>query len=651
MKQRQDYLGLNGFVWWFGVVEDRKDPEKVGRVRVRVFGFHDEDKSLIPTEHLPWAFVTTTGAISGHNAPKEGDIVFGFFIDGTDAQQPMVMGVVPGVPQTRREANEGFSDPRAGGDLETAPRGVQSVQYNNDGSGATVTNENASRYPKRLMESTVPRAARNEKVSETIIGLKKKNKISQIKTSENDTWNEPATSYNAEYPYNNVYESESGHLIEIDDTPEWERIAVTHRTGSFNEFHPSGSFSEKIVKNKYSVVLADDHIYISGKAKVTIGGKAKIRFNGDVSVEAPNFKLNCSKDLKIKAKNISLEADENINLKAKNTKISSSGDTSITSSSKTSIYGKETDVGSDTKTVVSGVTNLDLNGIAQLNLQAIKISVTGKKVSFPKGAALKASKGSSATSTGLSTPSLEPEHTASSFIEPTPAEEASFVNDGLESGIESYLEQLKADGLYSEEELAEDLTVQEADNEQQENNKPFTENCGGIEMLSDAQLTTSLKLSNYFNLGNLSSNQLVARSPVVSQRGLSKQEIVCNLKLLAINCLDKIKDKYPDMVVTNAFRTPQGASAGRSQHEIGQAADIQFASANQSPELYYEIAKWIKDNIAFDQLLLEYKTTGSRLPWIHISFNKNGNRPYGTGNKVATLLNHRKKTDGLARLV
>ena len=37
----------NSFVWWQGVVEDRKDPQRLGRCRGRVFGYHDKDKNLI----------------------------------------------------------------------------------------------------------------------------------------------------------------------------------------------------------------------------------------------------------------------------------------------------------------------------------------------------------------------------------------------------------------------------------------------------------------------------------------------------------------------------------------------------------------------------------------------------------------------------
>ena len=54
------FQGQDGFVWFTGVVEDRNDPTKLGRVRVRCVGYHTDDKTKIPTEDLPWAWVLQT---------------------------------------------------------------------------------------------------------------------------------------------------------------------------------------------------------------------------------------------------------------------------------------------------------------------------------------------------------------------------------------------------------------------------------------------------------------------------------------------------------------------------------------------------------------------------------------------------------------
>ena len=61
-------MGKDGFVWFVGVVEDRNDPKKVGRVRVRCLGYHTKDKVKLPTDDLPWAHVMnpiTSATVSG----------------------------------------------------------------------------------------------------------------------------------------------------------------------------------------------------------------------------------------------------------------------------------------------------------------------------------------------------------------------------------------------------------------------------------------------------------------------------------------------------------------------------------------------------------------------------------------------------------
>ena len=50
MAEPSYFMGLDGFVWFVGVVEDRNDPEALGRVRVRCIGFHTEDVIDLPTD-------------------------------------------------------------------------------------------------------------------------------------------------------------------------------------------------------------------------------------------------------------------------------------------------------------------------------------------------------------------------------------------------------------------------------------------------------------------------------------------------------------------------------------------------------------------------------------------------------------------------
>lgn len=93
-------LGMDGFIWFVGVVESLDDPLKIGRAKVRVFGWHNKSVDALPTNDLPWAFplvpITHANNIANY---RNGDWVVGFFFDGKLAQQPILFGVLPGLPQ------------------------------------------------------------------------------------------------------------------------------------------------------------------------------------------------------------------------------------------------------------------------------------------------------------------------------------------------------------------------------------------------------------------------------------------------------------------------------------------------------------------------------------------------------------------------
>ena len=94
-------LGLDGFVWFIGVVENLKDdPLKVGRCKVRIFGWNDKDTDTVPTDDLPWAYSLVPVTQAGmHPNYEEGDWVVGFFLDAHAGQQPIIFGVLPAIVQ------------------------------------------------------------------------------------------------------------------------------------------------------------------------------------------------------------------------------------------------------------------------------------------------------------------------------------------------------------------------------------------------------------------------------------------------------------------------------------------------------------------------------------------------------------------------
>ena len=106
----ENFLGKDGFIWWIGVVEDINDPLRLGRCRVRIFGYHSSyNKNDTPTENLPWAVaVHPVNTPNLYGAPKVGSFVFGFFLDSTACQEPAMLGYFPAIPQEVSDSTEDY---------------------------------------------------------------------------------------------------------------------------------------------------------------------------------------------------------------------------------------------------------------------------------------------------------------------------------------------------------------------------------------------------------------------------------------------------------------------------------------------------------------------------------------------------------------
>jgi hypothetical protein len=93
-----NFIGKNNFIWWVGVIENRVDPLALGRCQVRIFGWHNENSVILPTSDLPWSQAMIPLNNSKHfSSPRLGEWVVGFFMDGEQAQIPVMMGVLPGL--------------------------------------------------------------------------------------------------------------------------------------------------------------------------------------------------------------------------------------------------------------------------------------------------------------------------------------------------------------------------------------------------------------------------------------------------------------------------------------------------------------------------------------------------------------------------
>lgn len=203
------YTGKDAFTFWFGVVEDRMDPLELGRCRVRILGFHPETRKDFPTEKLPWASTiqpTNSPSLSGKGISPvglvEGSWVVGFFVDGHQAQVPIIIGSIYGMNEKlEKDENygDGFRDVREEENLKVFPVDEYKKQEypdgknaNGDSHGAQLENVQSSKvYPREKYSPESSKRSRGtpdlnilaigdpERLDKTIVAYKRKTLGSQ----------------------------------------------------------------------------------------------------------------------------------------------------------------------------------------------------------------------------------------------------------------------------------------------------------------------------------------------------------------------------------------------------------------------------------------------------------------------------------------
>lgn len=212
--------------WFIGeVVDTAGDPQRLGRVRVKVYLTHDFG---VKTEDLLWSHVmmpTTSPSVAGVGDTPTllvGSKVIGFYADGDDRRVGVVIGTMPFNP------SDDVGSPQHS--LSFLARGENSVTKEKLGS------------------------------------------------------EEPDPAYAAEYSLNRVIQTRSGHVIELDDTPGAERIHIVHKSGTYAEINSTGRLAVGVKENSYEAVQGDRVIEIQGNARIFVKGNVNIGNDGDMNI-------------------------------------------------------------------------------------------------------------------------------------------------------------------------------------------------------------------------------------------------------------------------------------------------------------------------------------------------------------------------------
>lgn len=96
---------------------------------------------------------------------------------------------------------------------------------------------------------------------------------------------EPSSQSHAQYPYNKVDQSISGHIKEVDDTPGAERLMEMHKAGTYYEILPDGTKITKVFGDDFYIVLVDHNLVVGGNLNITVQGNANLLVKGDMKTK------------------------------------------------------------------------------------------------------------------------------------------------------------------------------------------------------------------------------------------------------------------------------------------------------------------------------------------------------------------------------
>ena len=520
-------------------------------------------------------------------------------------------------------------------------------------------------------------------------------------------FNEPQSAYRAEYPYNKVTETESGHVIEIDDTPGSERIHVFHKAGTYIEidrdgntvFRRKGSDYQIIDKNGYVSVAGHLNLSVAGSvnlfagnnANVEIIGDAKLTVHNDFVLEAGgNINISAADTISMHAANVRMEADNDFDLQVdrtfkqranvihsistEETYVEIGADLNMTGNAKAAIYFQDNyKIKSDKKIQMqatlgieqkssgpitakspAGGMNMDSSGFNIRSSGPLNIDATSINMQDSQSTAL-----ASLDFTDLETPT-RPEGARNSFsgllvgrkdfvsvkVEDSHAISIAdkYCIDAEEQGDDPETKKALKDKLISRG-LATEADLEKAPVEQSEV-KPVSTNNGQIVTPSDFCLGLTEAPDSFKLSPNFTLGQLTSRS------ACSATPLKAQLGLSYGQLLQNLQAVALNICepVFNLYPNMYITSGFRlmgsnptSQHPKGQAVDIQFKGT--APGEYFKIANLLAQALNYDQLLLEYSNY-TRNPWIHISFSHNTKNR----NQVLTFWNNKTHSQGLVQL-
>jgi hypothetical protein len=230
---------------------------------------------------LPITSASMTGIGQSATGILQGTWVVGFFRDGTNAQDPLIMGTLPSTSSLTADTKSGFNDPEG---VYPRPEYV----------GTEVDTPRPSRVQYSVAQPYTNKEDNRQEAIETAVPPR----VTSISPDKDDTYYNRSTWENRKlkeiigpvYPANHVTESQSGHVIEVDDTPDLERLSRYHTSGTYEEIVANGDKTVTVVGDEYEVTFRNKNMYVKGSVNLTVDGDMKTLVKGDYHLEVEGDK-------------------------------------------------------------------------------------------------------------------------------------------------------------------------------------------------------------------------------------------------------------------------------------------------------------------------------------------------------------------------
>ena len=121
------------------------------------------------------------------------------------------------------------------------------------------------------------------------------------------------------YPHNQIFDSESGHSVQLDDTPGRERVRIQHgKSKNFIEMHPNGDQVVKVFGENFDITIGKKNVYVSGVCNIVVKGDCNMQVDGDFNQEVNgDYNLAVKGKMNVRGvKDISILGDADVGISA-----------------------------------------------------------------------------------------------------------------------------------------------------------------------------------------------------------------------------------------------------------------------------------------------------------------------------------------------